>query len=61
LECEDSERNSFVERRLKQKAPLAKSDSMQPDKIAVKIASCDAALAKLNANSGAREHQAQEE
>jgi non-specific serine/threonine protein kinase/serine/threonine-protein kinase len=34
---------------LKQRAPLAKPDAMEPGKIAAKIAKCDAALAKLNA------------
>jgi eukaryotic-like serine/threonine-protein kinase len=33
---------------LKQKAPLGKFDAAQPEKIAAEIASCDAALAKLN-------------
>jgi tetratricopeptide (TPR) repeat protein len=34
---------------LKKRAPLAKSDSVRPDKVAAEIAKCDAALAKLNA------------
>ncbi len=33
---------------LKQEAPLGKFDATQPDEIAAKIATCDAALAKLN-------------
>lgn len=33
---------------LKQQAPLGKFDAAQPDKIAAKVAGCDAALAKLN-------------
>jgi len=36
---------------LKQKAPLGKFDAAQPDKIAIEIARCDAALAKLNARN----------
>lgn len=35
---------------LTRKAPLGKFDADQPDKIAAKIASCDAALAKLHAS-----------
>jgi serine/threonine protein kinase len=37
---------------LRQKAPLEEADAAQPEKIAARIASCDAALAKLN--SGVR-------
>jgi tetratricopeptide (TPR) repeat protein len=36
---------------LQQKAPLGKFDAAQPDKIAIEIAKCDAALAKLNARN----------
>lgn len=36
---------------LQKKAPLGKFDAAQPDKIAIEIAKCDAALAKLNAGN----------
>jgi serine/threonine protein kinase len=36
---------------LKQKAPLARWDAAQPDKIAREIARCDAAIARLNADN----------